>query len=81
MARKLSITNLALVLFISMLCLCIYLQFDMQSKYYPSYAIIAENLDKKPTSYFPLMNPDNYVREAINSGGYVDFRSLDENPN
>ena len=80
MARKLSITNLALVLFISMLCLCFYLQFDMQSKYYPSYAINAEKLDQKPTSYFPLMNPDNYVREAINSGGYVDFKSLDETP-
>ena len=80
MARKLSATNLALVLFISMLCLCIYLQFDMQSKYYPSYAINAEKLDQKPTSYFPLMNPDNYVREAINNGGYVDFRSLDETP-
>jgi hypothetical protein len=80
MARKLSITNLALVLFITMLCLCIYTQFNMQSKYQPSYAINAEKLDQKPTSYFPLANPDNHVRDAINSGGYVDFRSLDETP-
>jgi len=50
----------------------------MQSKYYPSYNIRAEKLAEKPTSYFPLANPDNYVREAISSGGYVDFRSLDE---
>jgi hypothetical protein len=61
-----------------MLCLSIYAQFDMQSKYYPSYAINAEKLDQKPTSFFPLANPDNHVVEAINSGGYVDFRSLDE---
>jgi hypothetical protein len=50
----------------------------MQSKYYPSYAINAQKLDQKPTSYFPLANPDTYVHEAINSRGYVDFRSLDE---
>ena len=78
MARKLSTTNLALILFISILCICIYAQFDMQSKYYPSYAINAEKLDQKPTSFFPLANPDNYVREAINNGVNVDFRSLDD---
>jgi hypothetical protein len=74
----LSKTNIALVLFIAILLLSIYAQIDIQSKYYPSHAIDADKLNEKPTNYFSLPNPDQYVLEAINSERFVDIRSLDD---
>ena len=70
MTKKPSITNIALIVFTSILLLSVYAQISYQTQMWsniePSYVIDADKLSQKPDSYFVLSNPDEYVLTILN---------------
>jgi len=70
MAKKISITNSALIIFTATLLLSVYAQISYQSQMWsniePSYVIDADKLSQKPDNYFVLSNPDQYVLTLLN---------------
>jgi hypothetical protein len=77
-SKKWTTTKIALVCFCLMLCLSVVGLMVAPIFYYPSYSIVSDRLNGKPSNFFILETPDKYFLESLSKNYSSRFLSLQE---